>query len=77
MSVREPTASELLEIPGSFLTRRHLRDLGLTRTAVDEVFRVLPVIFYPGQKRGGAVKTADFLALTEECTYRDDRVRPT
>jgi hypothetical protein len=72
-----PTPAELLATPGAFLTRRHLRDLGLTRTAIDAVFRELDVVFYPGQKRGGAVLRDDFVALTERCTYGADRVRPT
>ena len=76
MSAR-PSAVELLATPGTFLTRSHLRELGLTRTAIDCVFRELDVIFYPGQTKGGAVRTDDFLGLTERCMYGDDRVRPT
>ena len=74
-----PTAAELLDRPGALLTRRHLADLGLTRTAIDCVFRALPVVFFPGQTKGGAVRREDYLALVEQSTYTSDdgRVRPT
>ena len=72
-----PSAVELLERPGALLTRSHLRDLGLTRTMVDAVFRELDVIFLPGTKRGGAVRRDDYLDLLERSTYGSDRVRPT
>ena len=65
---RAPTVSELLERPGAVLTRRHLRDLGYTRTAIDRIFQTLDVIFFPGQVKGGAVKVEDYLALVERCT---------
>jgi hypothetical protein len=70
-----PTAVELLERPGALLTRSHLRDLGLTRTMVDSVFRELDVVFFPGSTRG-AVKVEDYLALVDRSTYANDRVRP-
>ena len=74
-----PTAAELLDTPGAFLTRRHLAQLGLTRTAIDCAFRALPVVFFPGQTKGGSVRREDFLALVERSTYTNDdgRVRPT
>jgi hypothetical protein len=71
-----PTAAELLTHPGALLTRSHLRELGLTRTMVDAVFRELPVVYFPRSTRG-AVKVADYLSLVERSTYRDDRVRQT
>jgi hypothetical protein len=74
---RAPTAAELLAQGTGWLTRPHLRDLGLTRTAIDGVFRELDPTFFPGVARGGCVKVEDFLELAERCTYRDDRVRPT
>jgi hypothetical protein len=74
--VSEPTVAELLERPGALLTRSHLRELGLTRTMVDAVFRELDVVVFPGSRRP-AVKVGDYLELLERCTYRDDRVRPT
>jgi hypothetical protein len=70
-----PTAQQLLATPDALLTRTDLAQLGLTRTMVDAVFRRLPVVFFPGCKRG-AVRVADYLALVAESTYRDDRVRP-
>jgi hypothetical protein len=76
VSGRRPAASELLETPGSLLLRTDLRDLGLTRTQVDAVFRALDVVVFPGSRRP-AVKREDYLELVERCTYRDDRLRPT
>jgi hypothetical protein len=55
--------------------RTDLRELGLTRTMVDAVFRALDVVVFPGSRRP-AVKREDYLELVERCTYRDDRVRP-
>jgi hypothetical protein len=76
VSSRRPAASELLETPGALLLRTDLRDLGLTRTQVDAVFRALDVVVFPGSRRP-AVKREDYLELVERCTYGDDRVRPT
>jgi hypothetical protein len=76
VSGRRPAASELLETPRALLLRTDLRDLGLTRTQVDAVFRALDVVVFPGSRRP-AVKREDYLELVERCTYRDDRVRPT
>ena len=75
-AARHPVAIELLETPGALLTRSHLRDLGLERRAVDAVFRALPVVAIPGYSRP-MVRAAEYLALVEQHTYRDDRVRPT
>jgi hypothetical protein len=69
-----PSAAELLETPGALLTRTHLRDLGLGRSAVDAVFRELDVVVYPGSSRPH-VRAADFVALTERSTYGKERVR--
>ena len=44
---------------------------------IDAVFRELPVVYFPGCKRVGAVKREDYLGLVERSTYHDDRVRPT
>jgi hypothetical protein len=70
-----PVATELLSMPDALLTRTHLRDLGLERRAVDAVFRALPVVALPGYSRP-MVRVADYVALLERNTYRDDRVRP-
>lgn len=69
------TASELLENPEAMLTSSHLRELGLGRRAIDAVFRELDVVVLPGYSRP-MVRAADYKALVERCTYRDDRVRP-
>jgi hypothetical protein len=70
-----PSTAELLETPGALLTRSHLRELGLERRAIDAVFRTLAVVFLPGYSRP-MVRVEEFLELVEQCTYRDDRVRP-
>jgi hypothetical protein len=70
-----PTAAELLETPGALLTRTHLRELGLQRSAIDAVFRELPVVALPGYVRP-MIRVSDYLELLERCTYADDRVRP-
>jgi hypothetical protein len=70
-----PSAADLLETPGALLTRTHLRELGLTRTMADAVFRELDVVVFPGSRRP-AVQVGDYLALVEASTYRGDRVRP-
>lgn len=68
-------ARELLETPGALLTRTHLRKFGLERRAVDAVFRALAVVSLPGYSRP-MIRAEEFLELVEQCTYRDDRVRP-
>jgi hypothetical protein len=70
-----PAAAELLETPGALLTRSHLRQLGLQRRAIDAIFRALPVVALPGYSRP-MIRAAEYLALVDENTYRDDRVRP-
>src|SRR5262245_40900933 len=70
-----PTAADLLDTPGALLTRTHLRELGLGRSAIDAVFRALAVVQFPGSSRP-AVKVEDYLGLVERSTFRDDRVRP-
>lgn len=70
-----PSLAKLLETPGALLTRTHLRQLGLERRAVDAVFRTLPVVALPGYSRP-MIRAEQYLALVEQHTYRDDRVRP-
>jgi hypothetical protein len=72
---RRRAAAELLATRGALLTRSHLRDLGLERRAVDAVFRILPVVALPGYSRP-MIRAEEYLALVEEHTYHDDRVRP-
>ena len=70
-----PSAAQLLDREGALLTRGDLAALGLTRTMIDAVFRELPVVVFPGSRRP-TVRREDYLALVDQCTYRDDRVRP-
>jgi hypothetical protein len=65
----------LLATQGALLTRSHLRELGLERRAVDAIFRALPVISLPGYSRP-MIRVEHFLALINQHTYGDDRVRP-
>jgi len=71
-----PTAAKLLATPGAMLTRSHLAELGLGRSAVDAVFRRLPVVVFPGSTRPH-VRREDYLELVEQSTYDDGRVRLT
>jgi hypothetical protein len=70
------TVRERLATPEAFLSRTDLAKLGLPRRAVDAVFRACPVVVLPGYSRP-FVRVADYLALVERSTYRDDRVRTT
>jgi fructose-1-phosphate kinase PfkB-like protein len=69
-----PTAAQLLERPGSLLTRSHLRDLGLGRSAIDAVFKELDVVVFPGSSRPH-VRRDDYVELVERSTYAEGRVR--
>lgn len=70
-----PSPAERLEREGALLTRTDLAELGLPRSAVDAVFRALPVVAIPGYSRP-FVRAADYRAFIDEHTYRGDRVRP-
>ena len=72
-----PHISELLCNPEALLLRTDLQSLGLTRKAVDAVFRALPVVHIPGYTRP-MIRVGDYLRFTSEHTYSrdDDRVRP-
>jgi hypothetical protein len=70
-----PSAGELLDREGAFLTRQDLIALGLTRVQVDAVFRELAVVMFPGTIKK-VVKRDEYVALVERSTYRDDRVVP-
>jgi hypothetical protein len=72
---RSPSSAQLLATPGALLTRSHLRQLGLERRAIDAVFRALPVVSLPGYSRP-MIRADHYLALVEQHTYSDDRVRP-
>ena len=56
------------------MSRTDLAALGLPRRAVEAVFRELDVVVLPGYSRP-FVRVADYLALVERSTYKDDRVR--
>lgn len=76
----QPTAAVLLRTDGALLTRGHLSELGLSRAAVDAVFRELGkpggpgVIVLPGFSRP-MIRASDYQALLEKSTYKGDRVR--
>jgi hypothetical protein len=71
-----PTAEQLLERPHALLGRRHFRQLGLERRAIDAVFKELDLVYLPGYSYP-LVKAADYLALIERQTYGNDRIHPT
>lgn len=70
-----PGPTKLLETPEALLTRKHLHELGLERRAIDAVFRALAVVALPGYSRP-MIRVRDYLELLDNCTFRDDRVRP-
>ena len=70
----QPSASELLATPGALLTRSHLRDLGLGRSAIDAVFRELDVVVFPGSTRPH-IRRDEYVQLEEKSTYGKHRVR--
>jgi hypothetical protein len=70
-----PSAVDLLERPDALLTSSHLAELGLSRRAIDAVFRGCPVVLFADYRRP-MVKVADYLAYVESSTYRGDRVWP-
>jgi hypothetical protein len=64
-----------LQNPYALLTRTDLNELGWPRRGVDAIYRRLPVVVVEGFSRP-MIRVADYLALLESSTYRDDRVRP-
>jgi hypothetical protein len=72
--VTRPSASELLATPGGLLTRGHLQELGLSRRAVDAVFRALPNVYFDGFSRPH-VKVEDYVAYVERSTTTENTVR--
>lgn len=68
------TAAELLATDGALLTTSHLRELGLSRRAIDAVLRELDVVVFPGHSRPH-VRAEDYRALVKRSTYRGDRIR--
>jgi hypothetical protein len=76
VSERRPSARELLEEGSGYLTRSHLRELGLPRAAIDAVFKKLDVYYIDGYSRP-MIRVEAYLALMAESRYGRDRVRPT
>jgi hypothetical protein len=70
-----PTAAELVETPGAFLTSSDLAKLGLSRRAIDAVFAHLPIVQLPGFHRP-MVRADDFKAYVEASIVGDDTVWP-
>lgn len=77
MSAR-PSASELLQTPGALLQRKHFRELGLERRAIDAIYRHCRVVYMPDYSHG-MVRVEDYLAFLAGHTFCDgcgDRVVP-
>ena len=70
-----PSVLDLLERSDALLTSTHLAELGLSRRAIDAVFRGCPVVVFADYKRP-MVRVQDYLAFVESSTYRGDRVWP-
>jgi hypothetical protein len=73
--VNRTRPAERLSIPGAFLSRSDLRELGLERRAIDAIFRHCPVVALPGYTRP-LIRARDFAAFVDENTYSNDRVVP-
>jgi hypothetical protein len=71
---RFPTAAERLQNPEAVLTRTDLAELGWQRRAVDSIFRSCSIVALPGYSRP-VIRVRDYLALLEESTFDDTRVR--
>jgi hypothetical protein len=70
-----PPAAERMNRDDAFLSRTDLRDLGLSRRAIDVVFGHCAVVMLPGFSRP-LIRAADYRAFVEQHTYRGNRVRP-
>jgi hypothetical protein len=70
-----PTAADLLERPGSLLSTSHLRELRLSRRAIEAVLRNCPAVILPGYRRP-LIRVEDYLTLVERSLDRGDRVWP-
>jgi hypothetical protein len=69
-----PAPADRLSVPGAFLSRSDLRELGLERRAVDPVFRALPVLVLPGYARR-LIRVSAYLELIEASMFKGERVR--
>jgi len=72
---KKPTAIELLQQGTGLMTRTHLRELGLERSAADAVFRTLDTVILPGYSRS-MIRVEDYLELISDCTFGKDVVHP-
>lgn len=64
-----------MTLPG-FIDRKTLAsEMGLPRSAVDAIFRTLPVTRFPGCPRKVFVKRADVIELVERGTCQPGRVQ--
>ena len=71
-----PPAAELVEREGALLTSSDLAALGLSRRAIEAVFRAVPVVNLPGFSRP-MVRADDYRELVKQSIYDGDRVWPT
>jgi len=69
-----------LDLPDAYLMRTDLRLLGWERRAVDAIFRECRrregVVVLPGYSRP-SIRVGVYREVIADCTYGDDRVRPT
>lgn len=74
------TLQERLELADGVLRRTDLAELGFPRRAVDAIFRECRrregVVVLPGYSRP-MIRVVTYHAVIADCTYGDDRVRPT
>lgn len=69
-----PSAADRLKNPEAVLSRGDLAELGWTRTAIDAIFRKLPVIAIEGVRKP-MVRVRDYQELLGASTYAGDKVR--
>jgi hypothetical protein len=69
--VSGPLPIALPEVVG----RQDLAALGFGRRSIDRLYRALPVVAFPGDRRV-YLRRSDVAAYIEAHTFRDDRVRP-
>lgn len=63
------------ELPALVDRKRLAAETGLPRSAVDAIFRALPVVAFPGHRKV-YVRREDVDRLIEASTYASDTVRP-
>ena len=70
---RRELIQERLAFPEAYLLRTDLRDLGLSRRAIDAVFREVPNVLIPGYSYP-LIQVGDYLRYLDAWTDRGDRV---